>query len=114
MSENFNIQFLRKDLQVAFHKGLSDGKSPQDSRTFLSIQADLNCAMVWAVSIRLLNFNFNIFFSKLLGIVPRVQNTSIIVIFMIHSFFTSLLKSRNLFIFSLSFIFNLWSARMAK
>ena len=33
---------------------------------------------------------------------------------MFHNFFSSLAKSENLFIFSFSFIFILWSARTAK
>ena len=34
------------------HKYLSESKSPQISRTLLSILADLNNAIVWMVSIR--------------------------------------------------------------
>ena len=37
---------------MAFHKSLSDSKSPQVSRTLLSILADLNYALVWMVYVR--------------------------------------------------------------
>ena len=37
---------------MVFHKGLSDSKSPQVSRTLLSILADLYYAVVWMVSTR--------------------------------------------------------------
>ena len=39
---------------MVFHRNLSDSKSPQVSRTLLSILADLNSAVVWMVSSRLL------------------------------------------------------------
>ena len=35
---------------MVFHRGLSDSKSPQVSRTLLSILANLNNAVVWMVS----------------------------------------------------------------
>ena len=37
---------------MIFHRSLSDSKSPQVSRTFLSILTDLNNAVVWVVSTR--------------------------------------------------------------
>ena len=37
---------------MVFHRSLSDHKSPQVSRTFHSILADLNNAVVWLVSTR--------------------------------------------------------------
>ena len=41
-------------------------------------------------------------------------SVGIIVIFRFHSFFSSLARSKYLSLFSLSFSFNLWSARMVK
>ena len=40
-----------------FYRSLSDSKSPQVSRTLLSILTDLNTAVVWTVSIRPSIFN---------------------------------------------------------
>ena len=37
---------------MIFYRSLSDSKSPQLSRTLLSILADLNNAVVWTVSTR--------------------------------------------------------------
>ena len=44
---------------MVFHWGLSDSKSPQVSRTFLSILADLNNVVVWLVSTRPLISKFS-------------------------------------------------------
>ena len=73
---------------MVFHWGLSDSKSPQVSRTHLSILAVFNNAVVWMVSTR-----------------PPTYKSS---------FFDSLAKSRYLSFFSLSSIFILWSAGAAK
>ena len=72
---------------MVFHRSLSDSKSPQVSRTRLSILAVLNNA-------------------------PITIGT--IVTFMFHSFFNSLARSRCLSFFSLFFRFILWSAGEAK
>ena len=37
---------------MVFHWSLSDSKSPQVSRTLLSIQVDLNTAVFWMISTR--------------------------------------------------------------
>ena len=50
--ENFSLQ------QMVFHWSLSDSKSPQVSRTLLSILADLNNAVVWMISAHPLFFKF--------------------------------------------------------
>ena len=47
------VYFSHELMQVAFHLGLRDRKSPQITRTLLSILADLNQAVVWIVSILL-------------------------------------------------------------
>ena len=60
---------------------------------------------------------FNLFhlFSKLLEKVPWTLTTiGSILTFIFHNFFCSLVRSKNLYIFSPSFIFTLWSAGTAK
>ena len=48
-----------------------------------------------------------------LGVIPRAPTTiDVIITFMFHRFFSSLARSRYLYIFSLSFISTLWSAGM--
>ena len=82
--------------------------TPQVSRTLLSILGDLNNAVVWMVSTCLLISNSFSPFIKLLDIIPREPITiGITVTFMLHSFFTSLARSRYLFFCSLSFNFTL-------
>ena len=79
---------------MVFHWSLSDSKSPQVSRTRLSILAVLSNPLVT---------------------VPNAPITiGTIVTFMFHSFFNSLARSRYLSFFSLSFRFILWSAGTAK
>ena len=74
-----------------------------------------NNVLVWMILIlSLISNSFSLFF-KLLGTIPRAPTTnSITVTLMFHSIFSSLARSKYLFIFLLSFIFPLWSARMAK
>ena len=48
------FEFFTSALTDCFHWSLSDSKYPQVSRTHLSIQADLNNAVFWVVSTRLL------------------------------------------------------------
>ena len=101
--------------QMVFHWSLSDSKSPQVSRTLLSILADPNNAVVWIVSTFPLISEFSCLFINPLVIVPRAPITiGIIVTFMFHSFFISLARSGYLSFFSLSFNFTLWSAGTAK
>ena len=92
---------------------LSDSKFPQVSRTPLSILSDFNSAVVWTVSILSLIYSPNLFsnlFSRALEIVPSALTTiGITVTFIFCSFFCPLARSKYLFIFSLSFIFTLWS-----
>ena len=88
---------------MGFRWSLSDGKSPQVSRTLLSILAVLNNAVVWMVStcplISKSSSPFNNTFSK--APIP----IGIIVTFMFHSFFNSRARSRYLSFFSLSVLF---------
>ena len=99
---------------MVFHWSLSDSKSPQVSRTLLSILAVLNNAVVWMVSTRPPTSKSFSPFSNPLVTVPNAPITiGIIVTSMFHSFFISLARSRYLF-FSHSFSFILWSAGTAK
>ena len=98
---------------MVFHWSLSDSKSPQVSRTLLSILVVLNNAVVWMVSTRPPNSKSSSPFSNPLVTVPNAPITIVIIVTcMFHSFFNSL--SRYLSFFSLSFSFILWSAGTAK
>ena len=100
---------------MVFHWRLSDSKSPQVSRTRLSILAFFNNAVVWMVSTRSPTSKSSRPFNNPLVIVPKAPITiGIIVTFMFHSFFNSLARSRYLSLFSHSFSFILWSAGTAK
>ena len=100
---------------MVFHWRLSDSKSPQVSRTHLSILAVFNHAVVWMVSTRPPTSKSSRPFNNPLVTVPKAPITiGIIVTFMFHSFFNSLARSRYLSLFSHSFSFILWSAGTAK
>ena len=100
---------------MVFHWNLSDSKSPQVSRTRLSILAVLSNALFWIVSTRPPTFRSSRPFSNPLVIVP---NAPITIghnrYFHVLQFFYSLARSRYLSFFSLSFRFILWSAGTAK
>ena len=100
---------------MAFHRRLSDSKSPQVSRTLLSILAVFNNALVWMVSTRPSTSKTSRPFNNPLVTVPKGPITIVIIVtFMFHSFFNSLARSRYLSLFSHSFSFILWSAGTAK
>ena len=100
---------------MVFHWRLSDSKSPQVSRTLLSILAVFNNAIVWMVSTRLLTSKSSGPFNNPLVTVPKAPITiGIIVAFIFHSFFNSLARSRYLSLFSHSFSFILGLAGKAK
>ena len=100
---------------MVFHWSLSDSKSPQVSRTRLSILAVLSNAVVWTVSTRPPTSKSSRPFNNSLVTVPKAPITiGTIVTFMVHSFLNSLARSRYLSFFSLSFRFILWSAGTAK
>ena len=91
---------------MVFHWRLSDSKSPQISRTLLSILPVFNNAVVWMVSTRLPTSKSSMPFNNPLVTVPKAPITiGIIVTFMFHSFFfNSLARSRYSFhIFSVVF-----------
>ena len=95
---------------MVFHWSLSDSKSPQVSRTLLSILAVFNNAVVWMVSTRPPTSISSRSFNNPLVTVP----IGMILTFMFHSFFNSLARSRYLSLFSHSSSFILWSAGTAK
>ena len=100
---------------MVFHWSLSDSKSPQVSRTRLSILAVLSNAVVWIVSTRPPTSKSSRPFNNPLVTVPNKSITiGTIVTFMFHSFFNSLARSRYLSFFSLSFRFILWYAGTSK
>ena len=110
------LEFFSLALAVMVsHWSLRDSKSPQVSRTLLSILADLNNAVVWMVSTRSLIVMSSSSFTNLLVTVPRSSITiGITATLMFHSFLISLARSRYLSFFSLSFNFPLWSVGTAK
>ena len=92
---------------MIFYWSLSGSKSPQVSRTLLSILVNLNDAVFWMVSAhpRISN-SFNSL-TKPLGIIPSALiTTGITVTFMSFSFFSPLARSRYL---SLFFFFDFYS-----
>ena len=100
---------------MVFHWRLSDSKSPQVSRTLLSILAVFNNAVVWMVFTRSPTSKSSRPFNNPLVTVQKAPITiGIIVSFMFHSFFNSIARSRYLSLFSHSFSFILWSAGTAK
>ena len=100
---------------MIFHWGLSESKSPQVSRTLLSILAVFNNAIFWMVSTRPPTSKSSRPFNNPLVTVPKVIIIiGIIVTFMFYSFFNPLARSRYLSLHSHSFSFILWSARTVK
>ena len=100
---------------MVFHRNLSNSKSPQVSRTLLSILAVLNNAVVWMVSTCPPASKSSSPFNNPFVTLPNALITiGIIVTFMFHNFFDSLARSKYLSFFSILFSFNLWSTVMAK
>ena len=82
---------------MVFHWRLSDRKSPQVSRTLLSILAVFNNAVVWMISTRPPTSKSSRPFNNPLYTVPNAPITiGIIVTFRFHSFINSLARSRYL------------------
>ena len=94
---------------------LSDSKSPQVSRTLLSILADFNNTVVWTVSTHPVISKSSNPCTNLLVTIPRAPITiGTIITFMFHSFLNSLARLRYLSLFLHSFNFTLWSAKTAE
>ena len=107
--------FLHQYLLMDFYWSLSLLKSPQVTRTVLSILADFNNAVVWMVSARPFISKSSCPFTNPLLTVPRAPITiGINGIFMFHSFFQFIARSTYLSFFSLSFNFTLWSVGTAQ
>ena len=72
---------------MVFHWSLDDNKSPQVSRTLLSILADLNNILVWMVSTCPLISNFSsLRINPLLTVPSTLITIDITVTFMLHRF----------------------------
>ena len=97
---------------MVFHWSLSDSKTPQVSRTPLSILTVLNDVVVWMVSTHQPTSKSSCPFINPLVTVSNTPITIVTSVF--HSFFNSLARSRYLSFFSHSFSFILWSAGTAK
>ena len=111
----YSLEFSHQRKLMVFHWRLSDSKSPQVSRTLLSILAVFNNAVVWMISTRSPTSKSSRPFNNPLVTLPKAPITiGIIVTFMLHSFFNSLARSRYLSLFSHAFSFILWSAGTAK
>ena len=107
----FPESFSHQRKLIIFHWSLSDSKSPQVSRSFLSILAVLQNVVVWMVSTRPLFSMSSSLFNNHLITVPRATiKIAIIVTFMFYSFFNSQRRSRYLSFFAFSFNFTLCSA----
>ena len=90
---------------MVFPWSLSDSKSPEVSKTFLSILAVLNNAVIWMVSTRPPTSKSSSPFSNPLVTVPKAPiMIGVIVTFMFHSFFNSLARSSNLQVLFFLFI----------
>ena len=93
---------------MASHRSLSDSKSPQVSRTLLSILADLNHAVVWMVSTCSLIFMPYFPFTNPLKIVPSAPIIiGITVTLMFQIIFSYRARSTYLPLFPLFVLFSL-------
>ena len=107
--------FPHQRFPMVSHWSLSDSKSLWVSRTLLSNLADLSDAVVLMISTcSLISRSSSPCTNPLVIVSSTLITIGITIIFMFHSFFSPLARSRYLFIFSLSFSFILWSARTAK
>ena len=72
---------------MVFHWSLIDSKSPQISRTLLSIPADLNNLVVWMASTpALISKSFSSFTNPLVTVPSASITIGITVTFMFYSF----------------------------
>ena len=97
----YSLEFSHQRQLMVFHWRLSDSKSPQVSRTLLSILAVFNNAVVWMVSTRPPTSKSSRPFNNPLVTVPKAPITiGIIVTFIFHRFFFSiLLQGRGTYLF---------------
>ena len=100
---------------MIFHWSLSHSKSPQVSRTLLSILTDFNNAVVWMVSNHpLISKSPSPCTNPLVAVPSAAITIGIIITFMFHSFFSCLTRSRYLSLFTFSFSFTMWLAETVK
>ena len=100
---------------MVFHWCLRDGKPPQVPMTLLGILAYFNNAVIWTISTRSVSSKSFSPCTILLVTVLRVSiSIGMIVSFMFHSYFKSLVRSRYLSHFSHFFNFTPWSSGSAK
>ena len=100
--------FSHQRLPIVSHLSLSDSKSPQVSKTLLSILPDLNNAIVWMVSVRRFISEFPKPWINPSVTLPKAPITiGNNATFLSHSFFNSLARSMNLSFFLLSFNYTL-------
>ena len=89
---------------MVFHWSFIDSKSHQVSRILLRILADHNNAVVWIFSTHPVICKSSSPYTNSLVTVPRALITiGIIVTFMFHIFFNSLVRSKYLSFFSIFF-----------
>ena len=89
------IIYSLRSFHISFHRSLGDSKSPQVSRTLLSILAVLKNVVVWVVSNRPPTSKSSNPCNNPLVTVPRLPITiGIIVTFMCHIVFNPLARSR--------------------
>ena len=100
---------------MIFHWSLSDSKSPEVSRSFFNILADLNNVVVWVASTRPLLSSSSSPLTKPLWTVPSALiTTGINVTFMFHNCFSSLVRLKYLSLFLFYLIFTVQSVEKAK
>ena len=112
----FNLfeSFSHQRKLMVFHWILSDSKTPQVSRTLLSILDDPNNTVVGMLLTRpLISKSSCPNTNPLLTVPSALIIIGITVTFMFHTFFSSLARSIYLSLFSLCFSFTLLSAGMA-
>ena len=106
--------FSRQRLLMVFLWSLIDSKSPQVSRTLLSILTDLNSIVVWMVSTRpIISKSSSPFNNPSVTVRGAQIIIGINVTFMFHSCFNFQARSKYLSFFSLTFNFTHWSAGTA-
>ena len=112
----FTQSFSHQRYLIVFHWSLNNSKSPQVSRTLLSILVVLNNVVVWMVFTRPPTSKSSGSFNNPLVIVPKSPIVPIgtIITFIFDNFFNCLARSWYLSFFSHSFSFILWSAGTTK
>ena len=106
----FSLRVIHTSRSWRYFKGFWVTASLQ--KFFSVFRPILRIRLVWMVSIHSLISNSSRSFSYPLEIVPSMLITDVITVtFMLHSFFSSLARSKYLILFSFSFIFIVCLAR---